>query len=342
VARRAALILLLILPLALVWYWLGSIVVNDLLHISGLHLLEFFRITVWPLVVVCGLLALRRPLSGFIEGLGQRATKLSIFNLEVELSRAPELKPWSGPSLDTFRQPDPAFWGGDSSGELFAQIQAAGPADYAIVDLGRGEAWLTSRLFIFTLMMERMRGLRCLVFLKETDAASRLFLGTASPSRVRWALARQYPWLEVAYAKAYSQALPDEPQTMSSKMGIITSDGGAIEPYRAMNIAKEFLRNIQVGKPRPPNPSQEWQKLDRNLWERAAWLNESELRRILNVNLEDFSWIEDAPDASPEAQLQIALRQKSPFVTLVVQGRFKSLIDRQALLEAVGLQLAGK
>ncbi len=57
--------------------------------------------------------------------------------------------------------------GSDSLSELLIAIERAKiiDLDYIVVDLEVGKKWLTSRLFIFTLLLKRLRGLRCVVFL---------------------------------------------------------------------------------------------------------------------------------------------------------------------------------
>jgi hypothetical protein len=57
--------------------------------------------------------------------------------------------------------------------------------DYAVFDLGDGRKWLTSRLFVFATMLERMRGIRCCVFLESSGVVEKRFVATASPNAVR-------------------------------------------------------------------------------------------------------------------------------------------------------------
>ena len=114
--------------------------------------------------------------------------------------------------------------------ELIRLIQDPSPAGYAVVDLGAGRQWLTSRLFIFAELLGRMRGLRSFVFLR-TDDSPRRFIGTASPPEVRWTLAADYPWLEAAFAKAYAQLPKHE----------IRSPGGALDIVDASQLFDRLL-----------------------------------------------------------------------------------------------------
>jgi hypothetical protein len=74
--------------------------------------------------------------------------------------------------------------------------------DFATIDLGGGESWLTTRLLLFALLLEELRGLRCLVFVHTAPGVGQEFLGLASPVSIRRALASTYPWLDAAVADA--------------------------------------------------------------------------------------------------------------------------------------------
>lgn len=118
-------------------------------------------VVAWPAVIVTAVLVLRKPLSSFLKGLGQRTKKLSVFQFALELSEVPEIKPtWSGPLLSDVRQPTAAAEFDSRAMALFEQFEDETAYDYAVVDLGVGNQWLTSRLFIFAVVLERMRGLQ--------------------------------------------------------------------------------------------------------------------------------------------------------------------------------------
>ena len=280
----------------------------------------------WPLVVVVALVVFHKPLSRFLEQLGRRATKLSVFQFAVELSTVPEFSPaWSGPFLQDVRQPSPADEFSSSAMALFEQIRDDTAFDYAVVDLGTGHQWLTSRLFIFAIVLKRMRGLQCFVFLETRGDVRKRFLGLASPDRVRWALSRRYPWLEAAFANAYSQ-IPDH-QTRSVH--------GALEPWGATELARLFLQQIQQDR-QPDSDENEWVTLtDQETWEHAKWLDAARLESILGNDLQ-VSWVKDSPDVSPAERAKAVLRRDDPFVALVdEEKKYRSLIDRQALVEKV-------
>jgi hypothetical protein len=214
--------------------------------------------------------------------------------------------------------------------------------DYAIIDLGTGQRWLTSRLYIFALMLERMRGLQCLVFLETKNDIEQRFLGLASPAKVRWALAYCYPWLETAFAKAYSY------------MDGVVSATGALDPQTANFIVQNFLKDHRIQQilatgtfPSPDND--EWEALGmmkweedeemedrKQFWEHAKWLDATHLEQDLgNVLQQDESiWLKENPYILSIEQAHSILHRNTPFIAFVdEEKRFRSLIDRQDLIE---------
>ncbi|SRR6266487_726655 len=303
-----------------------------LFRVVGLKdFIQLIKDLVWPTVVVIALVAFRKPLSLFLEELGRRATKFSVFQFSVELPTASEFKPdwrvYAG-SLSDLRQSTSADQLVSASAALFEQFKDDEVLDYVVMDLGMGKEWLTSRLFIFALMLERMRSLRCIVFLETSGNVRRRFLGTASPNKVRRALVQRYPWLESAFAMAYSQI--NGYQIMPVQ--------GALDPKEAKKLVRLFLDNIQKPALEPGPNSSEWVPLStpsQTPWEHAKWLDGASLERELYGVLDD-SCAPTLLDAPAAKQVQAVLRRKGAFVALVEEGgRFKSLVDRQALLNQV-------
>src|SRR5215203_3828331 len=237
------------------------------------NIIDLVGVVAWPVVVVTAVFLLREPLSSFLEGMGQRATKLSVFEFAVELAEVPEFTPaWSGPNLSDVRQPSPAAEFQSGAMALFEQIRDETASDYAVIDLGEGKKWLTSRLFIFAVMLQRMRGLRCFVFLETSGGIRRRFVGMAPPDVVRWSLARRYPWLESALANAYSNVLAHE----------IRSVQGGLDPHVANNVVMAFLADIQQAQAPAAQDNTKWVKVKNpqgnQTWEHARWLDGARLQ----------------------------------------------------------------
>jgi hypothetical protein len=72
--------------------------------------------------------------------------------LTLKLAEATEFRTtWSVASLDV-RQLNSAEEFSSAATALFEQIRDNTASDYAIIDLGTGQQWLTSRLFIFSII----------------------------------------------------------------------------------------------------------------------------------------------------------------------------------------------
>jgi hypothetical protein len=321
----------------------------------------FFEALFWPVVVVLALVFFRKPLSRFLENLSKnfQSVKLSVLQVTLELSKASEFQPtWTVGSIgEDLRQLTPATQLVDAPStlvRLFEQLKGDATLDYLIIDLGTGHQWLTSRLYIFAIMLERMRGLRCLVFLETSASVDQRFLGIASPRGVRWALARRYPWLETAFATAYVKACspgPPEPG-QTSLLHRILSTSGALDPSVAQTLVYNFLDDGKIQQTLPPGKSPDpddgkWESIkpkeeQQQLWEHAKWLNATLLKNDLGniIQCDTSTWLKENSDISPAEQVRYILRRKSPFVALVdEEKKFVSLIDRQDLLERVAARL---
>jgi hypothetical protein len=309
------------------------------------------QLLTWPVVTLAALLIFRRALSALIAGLGSRITKLSLFKVELELAAA-EPKRALSVTLSQLRDTTQAAVS-DSAGSLFTQLQETTPADFAVIDLGAGSEWITSRLFIAAAVLERMRGLRVMVFVESRQRLTGCFLALASPSFVRWSLARRYPWLELAYAQAteriiasvaFARPAPVTPATpplvFYAADGIVTSARGTLAGDLAKTLTREFLTKIQVtnGAPAPGSPD-EWVNLT-TYREHASYVTSSLLREFLPSSAfeQQMNEMRDEPQAK---RVRAVLRRPGQFVALLDgEGRFKRLVDRSALLEEAAVQLS--
>jgi hypothetical protein len=168
--------------------------------------IELAKALAWPIVALLIAGIFRRPISVFVNAVGSRITKFSIFKVEVEL--LPAKPAISTPFLDDIRTATSSAEISDSSRMMLEQVQSGTPADFATISLGAGEEWLTSRLYVAAVLMERMRGMQVFVFVERTHSSDRRLVAVASLRQVRWALARRYPWLEAAWARASLSVFP--------------------------------------------------------------------------------------------------------------------------------------
>jgi hypothetical protein len=304
--------------------------------------LNLVRTLIWPTVAIVFVLVFRRQLGRFLEDLGSRLQKLSFAEISVELAVVPKNKQLV--VLNDLGQLTQASYFLSGGPDLLKQISSAEPYDYAIFDLKGGRGWLTSRLFIFATMLERMRGLRCCVFIDSSGAVAGSFVGAAAPSAVRWALAREYPWLERAYVQAYSAIFPGRgaaPRPHEATVRI-SSAAGALTTADAQNLVLDFLTkhpSIHPQNPTSEPPEDErnqWVVLRQNeqrFWEHAKWLTRSLLEDVLGDVLTTQAVRASASDRG-ERVTRAVLRVEAPFVALVDRrGTFIDLVDRLALLE---------
>lgn len=311
---------------------------------------ELAKALAWPLIAVVIALVYREPLGRFFRSLGERATRLSLFNVELELTAAHP--PASAPMLEDIQHAPSSAQISDSSRALLDQVQGTAPADYALIDLGAGEEWITTRLFIAALMLERMRGLQCLVFTEQLQATDRRLVAVATPAQVRWGLARRFPWLEVAFVRANAEAQPTggrdqlpDPKLVTAQASIVKSNTGALDPFMARQVVARFVELVQSGPAAgtqvpPAAPSHEWITLSGGNLERAAWVTRPLLRELLPD--EAFgAWAGESREQPRATRSQAVLSLRgATFVALVDPDRgFSRLIDRRALLEEVAARL---
>jgi hypothetical protein len=209
--------------------------------------------------------------------------------------------------------------------EILRQVQGPDAIDYAIIDLDTGQSWLTTRLFIFAILMRRMRSLRTFVFVDSRGRIEKRYLGVVAPDALRWALARAYPWLEEAYAAAYVVTIPNHP---------IRSEAGALDEEAAAALVQHFISSpiVQASQ---AGAAGEWVQLAAARWEHASWITGALLERLVGMSLARTA-IVDEGDLTRKEKARRVLGKAGPFVAIVDgNGRFLSLIDRQALLEGL-------
>jgi hypothetical protein len=240
-------------------------------------------------------------------------------------------------------------------------VRGLSPVDYCVIDLNPQPGWLTSRLFIFTLLMERMRGLRCLVFVDSTAGSKRPFLGTIGPGRLRWALARLYPWLEESFAHAYAvlgsggappapagpglPAFNPPPAIAPAPYAFqIMSLTGALGPDQAARVIEQYVAYLQDTNPRPP--AEEWTLLPSSpVWEHGVWLRAGEggpetitVDQILGTDFNKWALVEGAKE--PEQEVKETLKHPGEHVAVVdANHQFKEVIDRREWVESFAWQL---
>ncbi len=272
---------------------------------ASTNVINLIQIISWPIVILITLLLLHRPLSRFIESLGGpnvQTFKVSVLQFGLELSKASASKftpHWADTSNDLDLRLTAADELISNIPSLFDQFKDTTSLDYALIDIGNGDKWLTSRLFIFAIMLERMRGLRCLVFVETTSEGRQCFLGIASPIQLRWKLAMRYPWLESAFTQALGNLPPP-----------VLSVHGAIDPELARSIVRQFLDNPVIQSKTPPSPDDDWATITRTkkpaFWEHANWIDRTWIHKQVDI-INSRAYRKSNTQDSPTTQTQYPL-----------------------------------
>jgi hypothetical protein len=158
---------------------------------------EVVKALAWPITILIALATLYRPICELARAIGQRAIKLSIFKVEIELAKLTQARESLETTIDGLRK---AVVYESGIAPITAGVIQPGAADYVVVALA-GDAdqeWLTSRLFLLAAILERSRVVRCIVFTGEREN----FLGAATPRDVRAELGAKFPEYERALFRA--------------------------------------------------------------------------------------------------------------------------------------------
>jgi hypothetical protein len=338
---------------------------------SSKDFVELVKALAWPLAVGLALLIFRRPLSRFFEQIAGKITKVSVFDVAIELATVPSgPTPWLDPGVYAGTE----LFGGDVTTttimDLFARIRDDTAWNYLIVDLKNGRHWLESRLYLFTTILQQMGGLRCVIFVRSSQNRYRRFLGIAAPEDVRRALAGKYAWLRTVLDKSvlaalaattldpslatdlqslldqlkkkFCEPLPNNLDDFFSRIaGSLQACQASLKPMRkdlAETISEKFIFDSLMRKGLDPlNP--EWSKLGPfGPWDHSQWLTMARFNEDLRGLLVDteLSQLEDTPDAPADERTRALLRRPVPFVAIVNRnGEFQRLVDRKVLIEQV-------
>jgi hypothetical protein len=283
-------------------------------------------------------IALRHAISDALKGLAARASKFSVGVVAIELAQSTARSP--GP-LEEIRDATSANVN-DSSGALFASLLDRTPADYAVIHLGDGREWLTSRLFAVSTFVARQRGLRAVAFTSADQRGPRL-LGTASIDAVRSALGARYPWLELAYAEAWPLAAVNQARNIERLDVNPTGGFDSGDPKTAARILAGFIASLTDYSVAPPTTSG-WESLSvvpaPPRRERAQWVTADLIRDLLGPALVRDGVVRDL-DATADQFARRVLRAEGDFVAVVdANGIFRSMLNRRQFIDRTARSLA--
>jgi hypothetical protein len=276
-------------------------------------------------LVIAGLL-----LSGRV-----RFVKFSLKDLALEMTR-----PGSGEELAAaiaaIRDPVAAANYASYTESIAQAAIVPSRLDALYVDVARHPGWLTSRLFFTMALLERMRGLRSVVFVESNPGGEARFVGLATPGAVRWSLARLYPWLEAAFALAYALLADGDPQ---HRLYRPTSPGGALGVDAVRRLLAPYLQQLQREQADDPGPG-EWTPLAsaHNTWEHAVYVGRAEIENLLGEELKRPTVRHDLPQAE---KIKAVLLLSGDFAAVVdTEQRLQGLVDRRRWIEEAARYVA--
>jgi hypothetical protein len=314
----------------------------------------------WPIAITLVALILREKLPAIGRILLSRVTEVGFAGFSLKLAEVKSFDPkWSNSatSFDLRNKGIAAKVWDSNVSNFISQLQEFDSADYAIITLGDGKEWLTSRLYIMAIILERMKSLKALVFL----GVRKRFIGWAEPEQVRWALAKQYPHLESAYAKAYAEITRSSsdisapgsiPPDVSGNAVVVTTTGrlgyksNPNDPKPSTYLIRSFLEHVQA----PPLPlpkesgelNTDWILVNSNpdTYEHAIWLTTDKLEDLLDEDLCTRLFDKETLEAkAPEEQIRWVLSTPYRWIALTTdEKRFEGLSDRNLLLKQISKQ----
>jgi hypothetical protein len=333
-----------------------------------------------PLVLIIVLWWFREPLSVFFREIAGRVKSVSVAGFSIELATATSTSLSSLQASVDLRHAGTATDVNDSTlRSFYEQISDPVRIDYGVVDIGTGREWLSSRLYILSIILRRMRGLRAFVFVETVGPTRRRFLGVCDADRVRWRLAARWPRLESALAAAelslwghpYEErggqiaqlpALPGQPPPTFPPFSqrdvwgrqIVNDEGRIVwagsNPQPAADLLRYFLDAVQrpavpVVQPPAVTPHSEWEVLPSSsppLAEYAAWLSAELLDDVLMESLDRQSLrLSDLQGWSADIRVRAVLEHIGNWVGVVRDEKvFDRLIDRRQVLEQLARQPA--
>jgi hypothetical protein len=294
----------------------------------------------WPLVVLFAILWLRRPLVPIFERVARNLKTLSIGSVSIELG---EDASTSSQGLDAIADLSIGSELPQSNKPTLAkELAKADPLPYTVIDLGRGKRWLSSRLYLFVVLLRRTRGLGTVIFIETREDVAGRFVGLARAEALERALETANPWLAIQMAGAYSQVF-----TPYVAEGI----GGEQVGWLYEQVANDFVTRIQTDS--PPAHAAGTVQMVPDGWvllggtpnapriEHASWLTGPELNRLVGDAIDPFACIvEDEPlSTAARARKVLGLAHRDDIVVVDRDRTFKrTLVKRREALENLAAQ----
>ncbi|MFO7825676.1 MAG: hypothetical protein R6V72_17190 [Cyclobacterium sp.] len=286
--------------------------------------LPLFQELVWPITVLLILFFLKK----YIPQLLDRTTKIGAMGIELEFEKAKEFSSsWSNEYVGDIRTSVKSDDFSSGVMDLMEQFSKAGSYDYASIDIYGGKAWLTSRLYIFSAILSKLKGVRYWVFVDSHDSIHKKFIGYIDSRSLRLQLSDHFPFLSKAYTKALLEVFPDGEDSMK-----------AADTWKITQLVKLFLKGIQKEYPRKEelgverDPTQEIEKgwvllKDGLTLEKARFLNINELREICGEWIQTDAIRSLETNSKEHLAEKILLSNERLIPLLNSENRFLDMVD---------------
>jgi len=248
-------------------------------------------------------------------------------------------------------------------------IKSGDRVDSARFDLETGQSWLTSRLYIFAILLPKVLGIRCMVFTETRDGVARRFVGIGEPHAVAEALARRFAWFDLAWTRA-SVGLADIDQSALKDLKALAQDVNVADwqlgsrlteaarqamtpqdlrlPGMAENVAREYLHDNRIRRERVKDSPVEsgWVQLRETRdgkirEEHAQWISSGADLDVLLGDALTRPHVTIASGTSSRQLNRLAVLEGGRFVAVVdEEGRFRHLPDREAIVELIASDAA--
>ncbi|NHE58559.1 flagellar protein FlgN [Cyclobacterium plantarum] len=186
---------------------------------------------VWPFTILLILFFLRK----YIPQLLGRTTKIGALGIELEFEKAKEFSStWSNEFAGDIRTGVKSDDFSSGVMDLMEQFSKEGSYDYAGIDIYGGRAWLTSRLFIFSTILSKARGINYWVFVDSHDSIHKKFIGYIDSRSLRLQLSDHFPFLSKAYTEALLEVFPEGENSLK-----------AADTWQITQLVQQFLKGIQ-------------------------------------------------------------------------------------------------
>jgi hypothetical protein len=285
-----------------------------------------------------------------VKDLLPRLKSVSVAGVEFELAEVKELWIAEQGVVDLRNAGRPAQVNDSTLRSFYEQIRDKTRLTYAVIDLGAGREWLTSRLFVLSVILSRMRGLEVLVFVETAGSIRRRFIGSCQAAVVRWRLAKRFPWFEAAITHAEvvpGQGVWTRPEPLAHQdfMVAVVNDEGRLEDFNqtaepSAKLLREFLSLIQTPSPPPQPPPaspNEWVELpsDTTIAEHAQWITGRDAEEMFSGALDPSTLRLSALQGRPDAEkARLVLDQPGRWIALTLDDSvFYRIIDRSSVVE---------